>query len=177
MARPNNAAAIGNHVQGLREAKAAFQALPQVTRDRLNNATFVTVSEIARIAKAHLQSSPSIQTRSLYNAIAFTMNEKNGRGRVGIASGSTTLNIGGRKIKVKGIIVPGKGGSALTSAGARKIVPSKYGPKVEFGTRFMNAEPFMTPATDSQEKPYLARCLERGKDIERDLGAIGTRTL
>src|SRR6185503_2200762 len=167
-----NQSALAGKIQGLREAKAAFQAMPQVVRDRLNAATVTTISEIARHAKAHLLSSPSIRTRSLYNAVAFVMNEKNGRGKVGIANVTTTMSVGGKKVRVKGLIVAGKGGSALTSAGAKRIIPRQYATKVELGTRFMKAEPFMMPAVESQKQPYLERCQARGKDIEKDLSAI-----
>jgi len=172
-----NQSALAGKIQGLREAKAAFQAMPQVVRDRLNAATFTTISEIARLAKGHLLTSPSIETRSLYNAVAFTMNEKNGRGKVGIANVTTTMTVAGKRVTVKGLIIAGKGGSALKAAGAKKILPRQYAPKVEFGTRFMPAEPFMTPATESQKQPYLDRCQARGRDIEKDLSAIGSRTL
>jgi len=172
-----SASAIGEKVHGLREANAAFQALPEVTRDRLNEATFTTLSETKRHAQARLSSSPSVDTRSLLNSIAFTLNEKNGRGRVGITAGSTVITVGSKTVRVKGIIRAGAGGSASTKSGAKRIVPTKYGPKVEFGTRFMKAEPFMFPAVESQKAPYLERCKARGTAIERDLAAIGNRTL
>lgn len=168
-------ATLNEQIAGMRAAKAAFTALPEVTRDRLNHATFTTISEIARIAKGHLLSSPSIDTRSLYNHVAFIMNEKNGRGKAGISPGSTTVRVGGKRVRLKGIVIAGKGGSASTAAGAKTIIPSKYSTKVEFGTRHMKAEPFMGPAVEDQKQPYLDRCVARGKDIERDLAAIGSR--
>jgi HK97 gp10 family phage protein len=177
MARPNNAAAISGHIQGLREAKAAFQALPEIVRDASLDATETTVREIARGAQARILANPSVQTRSLHDHIAWKVTKTNGRGRVGIASGETRMVVNGRKVKVKGIVVAGKGGSAKTSAGAKLIKPSRYGPKVEFGTRHMKAEPFMVPAAESQREPYLQRMIRAGQQIERNTAAIGMRNL
>ena len=170
-----NQSALTERIAGMRAAKAAFNALPEVTRDRLNHATETTVREIVRFARNRLLASPSIQTRSLYNAVQWTMNPKNGRGKVGIADVTTTLTVGGTKIRVRGIVRAGAGGSARTAQDAVTKVPRTYGPKVEFGTRRMKAEPFMGPAVQDQKQPYLDRCLARGADIERDLAAIGAR--
>lgn len=174
MARPGNSAAIAGHVQGLREAKAAFQALPQIVRDNLLDATETTAREIARNAQARLLSSPSIQTRNLYNAVAWKVTKTNGRGRVGITSGQTMLsNLATRKrVTVKGIIIAGKGGGAS----GRVDRPSRRAHFVEFGTRKMPAEPFMIPAAEGQVQPYLQRCRAAGKGIEQDVAAIGMRS-
>lgn len=179
MARPNDTNAIAGRVQGLREAKAAFQAMPEVFRDRLNWATEVTVREIARHAQSNLKASPSIRTRSLLDHIAWKINQKNGRGRVGVSSGSTVISappghVGKSTIRVKGIILAGKGGGA---AGGKRVMPSRYAGLVEKGTRHMPAEPFMLPAAESQEQPYLDRCRAAGRDAEKDLANIGSRNL
>lgn len=173
MARPNNSAAITASVRGLREAKASFQALPEVFRDRLLAATETTLAEIVRGAKARVLSSPSVQTRNLYNAIGYTLTRSSGRGRAGIMSVTTTIQVGKRKVRVRGVVTAGTGGSALTSAGARVDRPSRRAHFVEFGTRNMPAEPFMVPAADSQKQPYLDRCRAAGKKAEADLAAIG----
>ena len=151
---------------GLREAKAAFQALPQITRDALNGATEVTVREIARHARAKVQASPSIRTRTLYNALGWTMNKKNGRGRAGVTNVTTTVRVDGEKRKVKGKII-----------GTKVVRPSRYAHLVEFGARHMNAEPLMMPATESQKSAYLSRCQKAGRDIEKNAAAIGMRNL
>jgi hypothetical protein len=39
----------------------------------------------------------------------------------------------------------------------------------------MKAEPFMLPAAKSQEQPYLERASRAGKEVERDMAAIGMR--
>lgn len=177
MARPNNATAISGYVRGLREAKAAFQALPETVREAMLDATETTVREIARHAQARLASSPSINTRSLYNHIAWKVTKSNGRGRVGVSAGETRMVVGGRKIKLKGILVAGKGGSAHTAAGAKLIRPSRYAHLVEFGSAHMRAEPFMIPAAEAQREPYLQRAVRAGKDVERATAAIGIRNL
>lgn len=135
--------ALQAHIQGLREAKAAFTALPLVMRTHLNDATETTLSEIKRHAQGRIQASPSIRTRALLNSIAFKLNKNNGRGRVGVTSGPQL----------------------------------KYAHFVEFGTVKMRAEPYMIPAAQSQERPFLERCLRKGKDVEKDLAAIGLRNL
>jgi HK97 gp10 family phage protein len=178
MARPNNTAAIQAHVQGLREAKAAFQALPEIVRDAMLDATETTVREIVRHAKARVTNSPSIQTRSLLNAIAWSINRKSGLGKAGVTSGSTTgyfsagTGVAGelKKRTIKGVII-GSGRKA------RLVRPSRYAHLVEFGARHMKAEPFMMPAAESQKQPYLSRCRAAGKQIEKNTAAIGARNL
>ena len=164
-------------IQGLREAKAAFQALPQITREALNVATRTTVSEIARLAKGRILASPSIRTRSLYNAIGFSMNEKNGRGKAGVQNVSTTFQIAGKRVRVKGIVKAGRGGSVLRSQGATVLRPTRYAHFIEFGSRHMPSEPFMLPAATAQKAPYLDRCIRAGKKIETDMAHIGSRNL
>ena len=175
MARPNNSAAIQGYIQGLREAKAAFQALPVAMRGRILGATETTLSEIVRHARGRIQGNPSIRSRTLLNAIGYTLNKNNGRGRAGIQNVTTTIKVGTKRVRVRGVVMAGSGGSALTSEGARLVKPTKYGPKVEFGTRFMKAEPFMIPAAKSQEQPYLDRVMRAGKQVERELASIGMR--
>lgn len=169
MARPNNSAAITASVQGQREAKAAFQAVPEVFRNRLLAATETTLSEIVRGARARVLASPSVRTRNLYNAIGYTLSKANGRGRAGIMNVTTTIQVGGRKVRVRGIITAGRGGSASTAAGARADRPARRAHFVEFGTSKMRAEPFMIPATEAQRQPHLRRCQAAGQEAERDL--------
>lgn len=162
---------IATKVQGLREAKAAFQALEPTFRENLADATETTVQEGARHAKNRLESSPSIETRGLINAVGWTMNRNNGRGRFGILSVTTTIKVGGKRVRVKGIVKAGKGGSALTSAGATVDYPARRAHFVEFGTKNMKAEPFMIPAAESQEAPYLSRSMAAGRKSEQQLAS------
>lgn len=182
MARPNNSTAIAGHIEGLREAKAAFQALPEAMRVRSLAATETTLSEIVRHAKLRIAANPSIQSRTLYNSIAYTLNKNSNRGKAGVTNGSTTIlfaHMGGitKKIKVKGTLVAGKNGSALTSQGAKLVRPSRYAHLIEFGTKHFKAEPFMIPAAQTQEQPYLDRMKEAGRHVERDISQIGMRNL
>lgn len=174
--RPNNAGAIGMHVQGLREAKSAFQALPQIARDAYLHATEMTLMEIRRGAQGRILSSPSVNTRRLHDHVNYTLNRKSGFGRVGVTSGSSRIivpSVAGktRSVRVKGVVVPGRGGSALKSAGARIDRPSRRAHFVEFGTKFMPAEPFMVPATTAQKSPYLERIRAAGREIERGVAS------
>lgn len=174
--RPNNAAAIDGHVAGLREAKAQFQRMPEAFQHAMLDATEKTLYAIASRARARLQASPSIQTRNLYNAVGSSLNKNSGRGRVGIQNTTTTISVGGRKIRVKGIVTAGAGGSASRAAGARKDVPARRAHFVEFGTRKMRAEPFMIPSAEAEKDDALARYKAAGKIAERDL-ANTARTL
>lgn len=159
-------------VTGLAEAKAAFQALPQITKDRMLDAGEVTVREIARGAQARLAASPSIITRNLYNHVGWSVSKSTGRAKVGISSGSTTLTrvSDRKKVRVKGVVI---------SKGNRSYIdiPAKRAHFVEFGTRKMRAEPFMIPAAESQVQPYLDRCRAAGQEIERETASIGMRNL
>ena len=139
--------ALQHKIQGMRAAKAAFQALPEVVRDRLLDATATTVREIVRHAKARIEASPSIRTRQLLNHINWTVNRKNGRGKAGVTSEVTPL----------------------------RLQPRQYAHFVELGTKHAPAEPFMLPAAESQKQPYLDRCRAAGKGIETDLATIGSR--
>lgn len=146
MAAP--ASAIQEKIRGLREAKAAFQALPQIVRDNMLAAAETTVREIARGAKARIEASPSIHTKALLNAIGWRVTKTNGRARVGVENQS-----------------------------AGKVNPARRAHFVEFGTVNMPAEPFMLPAAEAETQPHLARCRAAGKGIERDTRAIGMRGL
>jgi hypothetical protein len=164
-------------VSGLKHAKAAFQQLPDIVKDAMLGATEMTVREIARGAQARLLASPSIVTRNLYNAVGWTMNRKTGLGRAGIQNVTTTIRVGGKNVRVKGILTAGLGGSALKSQGARIDKPRRRAHFVEFGTRHSDAEPFMLPAAEAEQGHYLRRCQEAGKTIERNADALGARTI
>jgi hypothetical protein len=169
--RPNNRAAISAKILGLSQAKAAFQKLPEIAREEYNRATWTTLSEIARIAKQNILANPSVRTRALYDHVGFTLNEKSGQGRVGIRKGETRIVVpsagGGkaRTIRVKGIIVAGRNGSALRSQGAKVIRPTSYGHLVEF----RHKEPFMVPAAKAQQQPYLDRMRVASRAIEKQM--------
>lgn len=174
MAGAIRSAAVAAKIQGLREAKAAFQALPAAARERLNVATDLTIREIARQAKARILSAPSVQTRTLYNSVAFKMNPNNGRGKVGITPGQTIVRTNQtstgqmKTIRIKGVIGPGRRGK-----GTRVIRPVMYAHHVEFGTVHMKAEPFMIPSVETEKPFYVQRCQGVWRLIEGDLAKIG----
>jgi len=122
---------LANHIKGLKEAKAKFQALPDVVRERMLGATETTCREIARQAQDRLLRSPSIRTRALYNAVAWQVTKTNGRGKVGIRSGS--------------------------AAGRATVDPTRYAHLVEKGSVKMPAEPFMKPAAEAEAGPHQSR--------------------
>ena len=177
MARPNSVGKIGAYVEGMRELKQKFQALPTFMQQKRLDVNSATAAAVALGAKQHIIASPSIQTRSLLNHINWKITKTNGVATVGVTSGSTTIafgHMGGTttKIKVKGIIIAGRHGSALVSQGAKVIRPSRYAHLVEFGWSHAPAEPFMIPATAAQKEPHLQRWRAAGKQLERDMAGM-----
>jgi HK97 gp10 family phage protein len=138
-------AGLAAKIQGLREAKAAFQAMPEVFRDRLLQATETTASETVRDARARVLASPSVKTRRLYDAITYRVTQTNGRAKVGISN----------------VAFPDTRGFVDR--------PARRAHFIEFGTRRQPAEPFMLPAVEGQKPLYLQRCQAAGKEAERDL--------
>lgn len=161
-------------VRGLKEAQAAFKALPVTAQTHLrDSAVKPTVVAIVRRARQRLLLSPSVRTRALHDHITSTVSKKTGRGRVGVSAGSTTIKnpqmggIGRNTRKIKGLIVRGQRG------GARLDRPSRRAHFVEFGTRHMRAEPFMVPAAEQEAQPFLSRCRSTRAQIEQDTAKIG----
>lgn len=182
MARPNNAAAISAYITGMREAKAKFKALPVFMQEKRLSVNAATVAAVALGARQRLLASPSIQTRSLLNHVQWKITKTNGQALAGVTSGSTvqqvTVRVGNaavlKKIRSKGIIIAGRGGSALTSQGAKIIKPSRYAHLVEFGMSKAPAEPFMIPATNAQKEPHLQRWRAAGRELEREMAGISS---
>lgn len=139
------------HIRGQREASEAFRRLPDIVRDNMGRAVETTVREIARGAQARLESSPSVRTRALVNAVTWKFSPKTGRGKVGIAS------------------------KTITGPRGRADNPAKRAHFVETGTIHMAAEPFMAPAAHAQKDLHIRRCADAGKGIERDMASIGKR--
>jgi HK97 gp10 family phage protein len=65
----------------------------------------------------------------------------------------------------------------VASAGVISGVASRRAHFVEFGTRHMQAEPFMTPAKDAQKAPHLARVKADGRAACSDASHVGGRFL
>jgi hypothetical protein len=169
-------------VEGLREAKAKFAALPPFMQQKRIDVNSATAAAVALGAKQNLIASPSIRTRSLYNHVNWKITKTSGVALVGVTSGSTvqrmTVRVGNaavlKNVRVKGIVIAGRGGSALTSQGARLIRPSRYAHLIEFGWSKAPAEPFMIPATARQKEPHLQRWRAAGKQLERDMAGVGS---
>ncbi|HYB94368.1 MAG TPA: hypothetical protein VEC39_05315 [Vicinamibacterales bacterium] len=175
MARPNNATAISAHVEGLREAKQRFQALPPFMQQKRIDVNSATAAAVALGAKQRLVASPAIRTRRLHDHVKWKITKTSGVAIVGVSSGSTIVNVrpGVRKnVRIKGIAIAGRGGSALTSQGARFDRPSRRAHLIEFGWSKAPAEPFMIPATDAQKEPHLQRWRAAGRQLERDIAGL-----
>jgi HK97 gp10 family phage protein len=129
-------------VLGLREAKAAFKRLPAVVRERIGDATRITVAEIARGAASRVP----VRYGFLKRHIASTFSAQTGVGKVGITPGVERLPDSGRVVN-----------------------PATYAHFPELGTRRMPAEPFMLPAAEAEKAAYLERCKAAGRGIERDM--------
>lgn len=165
-------AGLAVKIQGLREAKRAFQALPEVTREAMLSAVEMTARELARAAQERIARSPSINTRSLYNAIAWRVTKTNGRAKVGVSSTSTTFyNVSTRKRETFKGRIGARGGKQVV------IRPDRYAHFIEFGTRKAPAEPFMIPAAEGQKGPFLDRCKAAGRKVEQDMANVGARML
>lgn len=161
-------AKYGNEaVRGLSALRRQFKALPEITRDALADATEETAEQIRAGAVRRVP----VRFGFLRDHIAAKMNRQSGVAVVGIARGSTV--IGG--VRVRGIVVAGRGGSSLKSEGAGFFQPTKYGHFAEFGTIHEHPRPFMLPSAEEQRGPYLQRAKDAGKAIERDMAAIGAR--
>lgn len=157
----------GAQTSGVREAIERFRALPDRLRDQIGSANEMTARTIALQAQLRLAASPSIQTRSLYNHITWSFNKRTGVAMAGVTTGATVIN----GVRVTGVVIAGRGGSALRSHGARRIVPSQYAHFVEYGTVHMKPEPFMRPAAASQQSAHLARVRDAGRAFEASVGA------
>lgn len=124
---------MAGDVKGLREAVRTFKRLPEAARLALLEPTEATARALVDRARRQLEASPSIQTRGLYDAVAYSINRKTGKARVGIARGR---------------------GRASRGANA----PAQRAHYVEYGTIKMDAEPFMRPSAAAERQPYIARC-------------------
>jgi HK97 gp10 family phage protein len=130
-------------LEGLKAMRAAFKALPEVTRDRLNEATEKTAFSLLQRALALVP----VLTGALKSKLNWTISRTTGIAKVGIEKGL----VGDEN-------------------------PALYGHLVEFGHAGPHpapAHPFMIPAAEAEREPYLDRCRDAGKNVERDMATIG----
>ena len=145
-------------VQGMGEVVNAFKKLPDVAQQRLGAATEKTAFASLQRARAKV----SVRTGALKSKLNYSFSARTGVAKVGIEPGT--------------VGIPGQGGSALTSKGARVETPSKIGHLVEFGhggPHPAGPHPFMIPAAEAERSAYLDRCRDAGKQIERDMTSGG----
>lgn len=140
-------------VKGLIAARKAFKALAPEVQAQLSEATERTVFAVRQRATANVP----VDTGTLRDHILGRFSARTGFGRVGIKDGR--------------VAIAGKGGSALTSQGARVLEASRYAHMVEFGTAETNAQPFMMPAAEAERSAYAQRLREAGKRAERNLAS------
>lgn len=140
-------------VKGLIEARKAFQALPENTREALLVATEETVGAVKLGA---VQRVP-VWLGVLRNHIGTTFSKRSGFGKVGLVSETVT-------------IADGQGEPRTVNA-------AKYGPLVEHGTSRTEAQPFMLPAAESQRVAYAQRLKAAGRRLEQRYGNGGGRLL
>lgn len=136
-------------IKGMAACRAAFKALPDVSREALADA----VEETAIRIRAGAVSRVPVRYGFLRNHIDMRVNRKTGSGVVGVTKGAETTPDG------------------------HLANPRKYAHLVEFGTIHSEARPFMIPSAEEQRGPFLQRCKEAGKKIERDTATIGSRNL
>lgn len=132
-------------LEGLAELKRAFKALPEVTRDRLNDATSKTAFAILQREKSLVP----VRTGALRDALDWSMSEKTGIARVGVRKGATGPD-GERPGLYAHLVEFGHAGS------------HPAGP-----------HPFAIPAAEAERENYLERCREAGRKVERDLSSGG----
>lgn len=167
----------GATLQGKLAAQRVFQALPPFMQQMRIDVNSATAAAIAVGAKQRVVASPSVQTRSLLNHINWRVSTRSGVAYVGVSSGSTSIAVNGKKVRVKGIVVAGRGGSALRSKGATIIRPSRYAHLIEFGTVHAPAEPFMLPSVAHQRSAHLQRWQMAGRRLEREMAGLGANTI
>lgn len=127
-------------VQGLKEARAAFKAMPPMMQEEIGDATEQTARVVMADAKQRLRPGHGYRTGLLRQQIGMSFSRKTGIARVGIRKGVFVVTLpGGRKIRHR---------------------PNVIGHLVEFGhggPHAAPAYPFMVPAAEAQRQPYAQR--------------------
>lgn len=142
---------MGNHVRGMIGARKAFKAIAPEIQAQLNEATEKTVFAV----KQRAISGVPVDTGNLRDHIDSRFSARSGFGAVGIRPGR--------------VAVAGRGGSALTSHGARVMDAKKYGPLVHNGTSRIAGRPFMLQAAEGERSGYAQRLRVAGKKAEQNL--------
>lgn len=145
-------------IKGLREARAAFKALPEHAREAAYYATEATGMEVMRGAKSRLRPGHGYRTGELQKALNISRSPKTGFVKVGLTRGAVTVTLpNGQKARHR---------------------PSAIGHLVEFGhggPRPARAYPFMIPAAEAERGHYASRMKRAMKGLEQDMAARGGR--
>jgi HK97 gp10 family phage protein len=138
-------------IRGVAEAKRAFKALPdEVKRIWAVEVTTPTAEAVA--ARARMAAAAFRDTGTVHDAITVSKGAKTGWAFV--------------RIKKLVRVLPGRGGSARTRAGARKRSARQYARLLEFGTSKMGARPFMRPSLEAELMPAQNRSRAAGQKLE-----------
>lgn len=148
----------GEAVRGLKEARAAFKALPAHVRDAAFDATEQTGRVVMSGAKSRLKQGHGYRTGALQRAIGMSRSPKSGFVKVGLQRGAVVVTLpGGRQVRHR---------------------PSAIGHLVEFGhggPHAARAYPFMIPAAEAERTNYAMRMKRAMKTVEGEMAARGGR--
>lgn len=136
-------------VRGMAEAKKAFKALPQETKDAMWAATDETADRLLYGAKSRLRPGHGYRTGELKKALVVSKSKVTGFAKVGLKRESVVITINGKQYRHR---------------------PSAIGHLVEFGHGGKSPaapHPFMIPAAEEQRAPYAQRLKAQGKVLER----------
>jgi HK97 gp10 family phage protein len=161
---------ITGTITGKAAILATLAAMPDVVRSAFGDAVRTTASEIVREARSQVP----VDTGTLRDHINFSFSDKYARAKIGVSAGTTTI----AGTKVRGVVLAGRNGSALTSQGARVLRPSHYAHLVEFGhagPHAAKAHAFLGPAFTGQLEPFDERMKAAQRQTLTDLANIGAR--
>lgn len=145
-------ASVTIHIDGL---QALGQAMRELSRDVAlrvaGQATNAGAQLVKRKAKANIQSSPSIETGSLLDAVIV---KKIPRSQTYLTSEHI-------------VTVRGRGKKGRKAKSKQRIAPHAH--FVEFGTVKMPAEPFLAPAFDSEKERAVTAIADK---LRQRIGAV-----
>lgn len=169
----------GAALAGLKDAQAAFRRLPDVTRERMLEATDDATVRI--LAGARRRVAPHRRYGFLERYLARSVNKRTGEGRIGLPHVAAVIPGGASPASARSAVIRRRGAATFhvygtgSARGGKVVYPSKYGHLVEFGhTRGAGKSsappyPFMIPAAEAEKGHFLQRCRDAGPKIERDL--------
>jgi HK97 gp10 family phage protein len=144
-------------VTGAKALKASFKALPKELRELVGSVNQTTAFAIAQSARARVP----VRHGFLKQHIDTAFSKATGFAKVGVKKGR--------------VAVAGRGGSALTSKGAKVVSPVRYAHLVERGTVKQKAQPFMGPAARAEGPAHVQRIKRLGPEVVDAIRAAGRK--